>query len=91
MGVVIITLKVLPNSPEKDPVDFLDEVKTIIEKFGGKYIQHDIKPFVFGLKSLEIKFSYPDKEFREEEFLNEINKIEGVSTAEITSVTLSSL
>ncbi|MEM0379344.1 MAG: hypothetical protein QXW13_00940 [Nanopusillaceae archaeon] len=91
MGVVIITLKILPDSPERNPVDFLDKVKAIIEKFGGKYLQHDIKPLVFGLKSLEVKFSYPDKEFGEEEFLNEINKIEGVSTAEIINVTLSSL
>ncbi|MEM1688108.1 MAG: hypothetical protein QXY70_00325 [Nanopusillaceae archaeon] len=91
MGLVVITLKILPDSPEIDPLNFLNDVKKIIENFGGRYIQHDIKPFVFGLKSLEIKFSYPDTEFREEEFLNKIREIEGISSAEITNVTLSSL
>jgi len=91
MGKVIITLRVLPESPDVDINYILEEVKKEISRIGGSYLQHSIKPFAFGINSIEIKFTYPDKEFKEEELIEKINSIQGVSSAEVINVTLSSI
>jgi len=91
MGVVIITLRILPEGPDVDLEYILEEVKKEISRIGGNYLQHSIKPFVFGINSIEIKFTYPDKEFKEEELIERVNSIQGVSSAEVINVTLSSI
>ncbi|RDD52408.1 elongation factor 1-beta [Nanoarchaeota archaeon NZ13-N] len=91
MGKVIITLRVLPEDQSIEINNLLEKINEKISKIGGKYLQHYLKPIAFGISALEIKFVYPDKEFKEEEFIEEINSIEGISSAEIVNVTLSSL
>ena len=89
MGTVIITLEVLPESPEVDLDKIVNEINKIINEIGGKVINSNIEPFVFGLKKIVLKFSYPEKEFNEEVLLEKINSIEGVQSSEIVSVTRS--
>jgi len=91
MGKVIITLRIMPEGPDVDINHILEEVKKEISKIGGSYLQHSIKPFAFGISSIEVKFTYPDKEFKEEELIEKINSIPGVSSAEVINVTLSSI
>ncbi|HIP66891.1 MAG TPA: elongation factor 1-beta [Candidatus Nanopusillus sp.] len=91
MGKVIITLRLYPENVETDLNAIVEEVKKIIQEFGGEYWKHEEVPIAFGLKALEIKFTYPDQEFKEEEFLNKIKNTPGVNDAEIVNVTLSSV
>ena len=90
MGEVIITLKIYPEDIDTNLGAIVEEVKKIVREFEGECWKHEEVPIAFGLKALEIKFIYPDKEFKEEEFLNKIRDIPGVNDAEIVSVTLSS-
>ena len=88
---VIITLKISPNDVDVDLEKVNEKVKDIIKNFGGQYLSHEIQPIAFGLNSLIVKFLYPDQEFNEEELLNQINSIEGVSSSEVISVSLAQL
>ena len=91
MGKVIITFRIYPEGVEVDLDKILEAAKKVISEFEGEYWKHEEVPIAFGLKALEIKFTYPDKEFEEEKFLEKIKQIDGVSDAEITGVTLSSI
>jgi len=91
MGKVIITLRVYPEDVDTNLEEMLKEVKKVIDEFGGEYWKHQIVPIAFGLKALEVKFTYPDQEFKEDEFIEKILSIFGVNDAEITNVTLSSI
>jgi len=88
---VVITLKISPNDVDVDLEKVNEKVKDIIKNFGGQYLSHEIQPIAFGLNSLIVKFLYPDQEFNEEELLNQINSIEGVSSSEVISVSLAQL
>ncbi len=91
MGKVIITLRIYPEEVDTDLARIVEEAKKIISEFEGEYWKHEEVPIAFGLKALDVKFTYPDKEFEEEKFLEKIKQIEGVSDAEVTGVTLSSI
>ena len=90
MGKVIISFRVFPEDVESNLENIVEKIKIIIEEFGGKYLEHKFTPIAFGLKALDIKFVYPDKEFKEEEFIEKVKNIEGVSDVSIENVTLSS-
>jgi len=90
MGKVIITLRIFPEDINIDFNSILEEAKIIIKEFGGNYLKHEFVPIAFGLKTLDIKFTYPDKEFNEEKFIEKIKNIKGVSDASIQNITLSS-
>ncbi len=87
MGEVFIRIEVLPEAPETNMEKVAEEVVKIIEKQGGKVINYKIEPFVFGLKKLIIVFMYPEQEFNEEKLIEEIQKVGGVQSAEVTEVT----
>ena len=91
MGKVIVTFRIYPEGVDVDLNKIVEEAKKVISEFEGEYWKHEETPIAFGLKALDIKFTYPDKEFEEEKFLEKIKQIEGVSDAEITGVTLSSI
>ena len=89
MGKVIVTLQVMPESPEVDLEELYNKVVEVIKKFNGEAPQKEIKPIAFGLKALIINFLLPESDFNEEQFLEEIQKIENVQSAEIINVTRS--
>ncbi len=91
MGNVIITVSIYPEDPEVDLGKILEQAKKIIEEFGGKYYEHKETPIAFGLKSLDVRFIYPDQEFKEEDLISKLQEIEGVQSAEVTNITLASL
>ncbi|BFI73182.1 elongation factor 1-beta [Nanoarchaeota archaeon] len=88
---VVITLKISPNDVDVNLENINEKAKEKIKEFGGQYLSHEIQPIAFGLNALLIKFLYPDQEFSEEELLEKINSIEGVSNSEIVSVSLAQL
>ncbi|MBR9682341.1 MAG: elongation factor 1-beta [Candidatus Aenigmarchaeota archaeon] len=84
MGDVAIKMKVMPESPETD----LEKIKTEIAGI-VKIQDSKIEPIAFGLNSLNILFIIPDSEgAKADEVAEKIKKIEGVTNAEVESVTL---
>lgn len=87
MGHVIVTLKIMPKDPKVELTTIEKKAIDIIEQFEGEVGKVEIEPIAFGLKALKIKFIMDESRgFSEEELLNNINKIEGVNSSEVTDV-----
>lgn len=62
MAKVIVTLKIMPDSPETDLHKLEREAKKEIEHFAGKGdMKVEINPIAFGLKELRILFVMDEK------------------------------
>lgn len=86
MAEVIITLKIMPESPEVKLKKVFDKAKQEIKKFGeiGRVKE---EPIAFGLKALKIVFVAPeDKGDPGDELIPELESIKGVASSEIIDV-----
>jgi len=82
MGNVAITLKIMPDSPERD----LDKIREEISK-KVKIQDYNTEDIAFGLKALRILIIKPDTGGTED-IEKQIKEIEGVGGVEVESVTL---
>jgi len=86
MAQVVVTLKIMPQSPEVDlkfvEVEATREVKT----FRGTVGKVQIEPIAFGLKAIKLFFVMDESIGSTEELENTISKIEGVQSVEVTDV-----
>ncbi|MBI4168137.1 MAG: elongation factor 1-beta [Candidatus Aenigmarchaeota archaeon] len=80
MGNVMVTFRVMPESPETD----LEKIKDALLKLGSKKV--DTEPLAFGLNAVIAYFVVPDAEGGTEDLEKSVKSIEGVSEAEITEV-----
>jgi elongation factor 1-beta len=87
MANVIITLKIMPESPEVD-LDALEEkIKAKIVEFAGEgEMKTEQEPVAFGLKSLNIIFVMDEAKGGTDKLEEEIASIEGVNSAEAVDV-----
>ena len=86
MADVIITLKIMPQSPETDLSVIEAKAKTEIEKFGGEVGKVEQEPIAFGLKALKLIFVSDESKGGTDALEKEISMIEGVNSAEVTDV-----
>jgi elongation factor 1-beta len=88
MANTVVTLRIMPESPEVD----LEHIKTLaeakIDTFVGKPMlkQFEIKPVAFGLRSLDIFFMMDEAKGSPDPVADDIATIEGVQSAEVTGV-----
>ena len=87
MGTAIVTVKIMPDSPEVN----LDEVKvklaTIVKEFAGEgETKTTIEPVAFGLKCLNFIFVMEEALGSPDVVSEKAESIEGVQSAEITDV-----
>lgn len=86
-AVVIVTMRIMPASPETDLEQVKAKVNAEIEKFAGKPAgKVEANPVAFGLKSLDFTFTMEEAKGSTEPLEEEIKKIEGVVNAEVTRV-----
>jgi len=87
MAKVIITLKIMPDSPETDLDKIEEQTKILITEFAGKgEMKTEQEPIAFGLKALKILFVADEAKGSTDELETKINLIEGVSSVETTDV-----
>ena len=86
MAQVIITIKIMPENPGID----LDEIKVkaenIIKSFDGHVGKTEIEPVAFGLKSLNLTFVRDESLGGTDEMEEQVAKLDGVNSAEISDV-----
>ncbi|MBW2977985.1 elongation factor 1-beta [Candidatus Woesearchaeota archaeon] len=86
MATIIVTFKIMPDSPEID----LDKLKSAaqkkIEDFGGEVGKVEEQPVAFGLKALNIFFVMDEKKGSTEVLEDQIADIEGVKSIEVTDI-----
>ncbi|MBI2664187.1 elongation factor 1-beta [Candidatus Woesearchaeota archaeon] len=86
MATVIVSLKIMPDSPETDLGAIAEAASEKISGFGGTVGRTDTEPVAFGIKSINIMFSMPEEKGSTEDLENEISEIDGVSSVQVTDV-----
>ncbi|MBN1156917.1 elongation factor 1-beta [Candidatus Woesearchaeota archaeon] len=86
MAQVIVTFKIMPESPEID-LDAIQKVATEkISAFGGEVGKTEIEPIAFGLKALKLIFIMDEKKGSTDSLEKDITAIEGVNSVELTDI-----
>jgi len=87
MAKVIVTLKIMPQSPEVDLGEIEKKAKQKIIDFAGETeTKTEIVPIAFGLKALNLMFVM-DEEKGSTDFLEtQVKDLDNVNSAEVTDV-----
>lgn len=87
MANAIVTIKIMPDSPETNMEELEKKAKQTIIKFVGEgETKTEITPVAFGLKSLEITFVMDESKGSPDPLAEEIDAFPEVNSAEITDV-----
>ena len=88
MGTAIVTIKLMPDSPEVDLATIQEEASAKISEFtkldGEK--KFDIQPVAFGLKALSITFVMKEESGSPDDLEITLAEIAGVQSAQIIDV-----
>lgn len=83
---VIITLKIMPESPEIDLEALETKATEKIANFGGEVGKKEIQPVAFGLKALILFFVMDESIGSTEPLEKEVEALEGIRSVEVTDV-----
>jgi len=87
MANVVITIKIMPESPEIDLSAIEEEAKKKIAAFAGEGdVKAEQEPIAFGLKALKILFVMDESKGSTEELEKDIAGVEGVNSVEVVDV-----
>ena len=87
MGTAIVTLTVMPESPDTDLDKIKEEVERIVREFAGEGDRkEDIEPLAFGLKALKYIFVMDESLGSPDVAAEKCQEIEGVQSCEVTDV-----
>ncbi|MBI4018700.1 MAG: elongation factor 1-beta [Candidatus Aenigmarchaeota archaeon] len=84
MGMVAVTLNIMPASVDTDLAKIKDEIKKL--QINVKTIEE--KPVAFGLRKLEVLFTMEDADGGIDRIEEAIGKIEGVESVEAGDISL---
>jgi len=86
MADVVITFKIMPESPEIDLNLIKEKVKGIISDFGGEVGRESEEPIGFGLIALNLIFVMDENKGSTEVLEAQISALEEVASVEVTDV-----
>ena len=81
MAIVAVIVRIMPESPETNLSEIQQKAKSSLESHGAKNISFEIIPVAFGLKSLNVKFAWPEEKDTLL-FESSLSKLPHVSSAE---------
>jgi translation elongation factor aEF-1 beta len=85
MAQAIVSMKIMPISPDIDLDEMEIKVKEVVVKHVGEgEIRSEKVPVAFGLKSLNIIFVIDEKEHELDPIEADLTAIEGVNSVEVT-------
>ena len=84
---IILTMKIMPESPDVNLAVILKKAEALIKKATGSVeVQHKIEPVAFGLNALNVTFVADEKKGSPDELEKQLQHIKGVQSVEITDV-----
>ena len=86
MATVVVTLKIMPDSPETDIDGIIVSVSEAVRDFGGEVGKAFSEPVAFGLKAAVVLFTIPEEKGSTEELEKKISGIAEVSSVQVTDV-----
>ena len=82
MGTALITIKIMPESPQADLEAIQEKAKQVIEEKGGKTPSTKTEPVAFGLNAVILNFSM-DESLSQDSFESSLKEIEQVNSVEV--------
>jgi len=82
MGTALITIKIMPESPDSDLKSIQEKAKQITEEKGGEKPTTKTEPIAFGLNAVILNFAL-DESKSIDEIENPLREISGVNSAEV--------
>ena len=86
MASVIVTLRIMPSSPDVDLSALEIEASDLISGFGGRVDKSEVQPIAFGLKALVLHFIMDEKKGSTDKLESDISKIDCVNGVEVIDV-----
>ena len=86
MADIVITLRIMPESPETDLKAIEEKAKVFIAEYGGEVGKVEVQPVAFGLNALNIIFVSNEDLGSTDKLEQNIASIESVSSVEVTDV-----
>jgi len=86
MANVIITFKIMLNSPDTNIEDVENIVTIIIEDYGANVGRIEIEPVAFGLKALNITCIMDESKGGTDKLEDLIREVEGVKSVDVVDV-----
>ncbi len=86
MATVIVTMKIMPSSPEEDLGLIKSSAAKLIAEFGGTVGKVDVEPIAFGLKALVFMFAMSESLGDTEDVEKKISALDGVNSVQVTDV-----
>jgi len=87
MAQVVVTVKIMPESPETDLNNIESQAKAKIQDFSQtKEMKSEQEPIAFGLKALKITFVMDESKGSTDPLEEQIKTITGVKSAETVDV-----
>lgn len=86
MATVIVTMKIMPSSPEEDLESMKAAAAGMISSFGGTVGKAEFEPIAFGLKAVVFMFAMDEGLGDTEELEKKIAAISGVNSVQVTDV-----
>lgn len=86
MGTAIITLKIMPESPETDLDKIKEEATQVISEFGGEVGKEEKEPVAFGLVAVKLIYTADEALGGTDEVEEKVAALEGVNSAEVVDV-----
>ncbi|MBT7903284.1 elongation factor 1-beta [Candidatus Woesearchaeota archaeon] len=86
MADVIVTLRLMPISPEVNLDELKGKADTIIQSFEAEIGKTIITPIAFGIKALDLIFVRDEKLGSTEAMEKQIEELEDVNSAEVIDV-----
>ena len=85
MGIALITIKIMPSSPEVNLEEIKNKAKIIIEEKQGKKVRFEEEPVAFGLKAVKAFFDLDESQELEpiEESLKEVKNVSSVQVIDM--------
>lgn len=86
MADVVITFKIMPESPDENLDELKDKAEHLIKEFGGEVGKVEKEPIGFGLVALIMIFVMNENLGSTEELEDKIKEIKGIAGVEVTDV-----
>ncbi len=86
MATVIVTMKIMPSSPDENLDSIRSAASGMIADFGGRVGKVDIEPIAFGLSAVVLMFAMDESIGGTDELEAKISKIKGVESVQVTDV-----
>ena len=85
-AVVIVSIKIMPDSPETNLGELCEQAKKKISEFGGTVGKTEEVPVAFGLKSVDVMFSMPEEKGSTEDLEKQLEDLPNVNSVQVLDV-----